>query len=281
MRESPSAEEVLGLFQQDPERTFRLRELVLELGLRSSQARELKSLLKDLARRRKLVYLKKNHYALVHKGRYASIAAATDHRPAAPEAAPPGSGRGLGGGRPALQSSNLVSGRLIGHRDGYGFVVPDSPVRGTDQDIFIPPDGMGSALHGDCVQVHVQRASKGDGTRLEGRVVLVAERAQKTVVGQFHCGPHHNCVTPFDPRIPFEIVIPPGQESPPPPSRDRQFGDSAGAAPDAAAHIPARRLDGLIVDVEITRYPAPPPRRAGGSSRFWAAVRTSAWRWRS
>jgi ribonuclease R len=262
MRESPSPEEVLRLFQQDPERTFRLRELVLELGLRSSQARELKSLLKDLVRHRKVVYLKKNHYALVHKGRYAALAVATGHRPAAPEPAPPVSGRGLGSGRPALQSSNLVSGRLIGHRDGYGFVVPDSPVRGTDLDIFIPPDGMGSALHGDRVEVHVQRSSKGDGTRLEGRVVLVAERAQKTVVGQFHCGPHHHYVTPFDPRIPFEIVIPPGQEIPPLSSPHRQFGDSAGAAPDAPAPIPARRLDGMIVDVEITRYPAPaaPPR---------------------
>ena len=72
MREFPSAQEVLKLFEQDPQRTFRLRELVLELGLRSSQARELKSLLKDLARSKKLVCLKKNHYALVYKGRHAA-----------------------------------------------------------------------------------------------------------------------------------------------------------------------------------------------------------------
>ena len=72
MREFPSPQEILKLFEQDPQRTFRLRELVLELGLRSSQARELKSVLKDLARGRKLVYLKKNHYALVHKGRHAA-----------------------------------------------------------------------------------------------------------------------------------------------------------------------------------------------------------------
>jgi len=72
MREFPSPQEILKLFERDPQRTFRLRELVLELGLRSSQARELKSVLKDLARSKKLVYLKKNHYALVHKGRYAA-----------------------------------------------------------------------------------------------------------------------------------------------------------------------------------------------------------------
>jgi len=83
MREFLSPQEILKLFERDPQRTFRLRELVLELGLRSSQARELKSVLKDLARGRKLVYLRKNHYALVHKGRHAAseaVAAVSDRR---------------------------------------------------------------------------------------------------------------------------------------------------------------------------------------------------------
>ena len=152
MLEFPSRQEILKLFEKDPQRTFRLRELVLELGLRSSQARELKSVLKDLARSKKLVYLKKNHYALVYKGRHAatdSVAAVSDRRVSSQNLR-------AGGQRPPLQSANVVSGRLIGHRDGYGFVVPDSPLAGTDLDIFIPPDGMGSALHGDRVEVHYQ-----------------------------------------------------------------------------------------------------------------------------
>jgi ribonuclease R len=261
MREFPSPQEILKLFDQDPQRTFRLRELVLELGLRSSQARELKSVLKDLARDRKLVYLKKNHYALVHKGRHAA------------QEAP---GRTIPPARPS-KSPNVVSGRLIGHRAGYGFVVPDVPLAGTDLDIFIPPDGMGSALHGDRVEVHVQRSTKSfkGEARMEGRVILVTERAQKTVVGQFHCGPQYNYVMPFDQRIPFEIVIPHGQEFPEvgavrdPPlqagtlSRHRQFGgESEGRS--AVAPVPrlrdrqsARDLDELIVDVEITDYPRP------------------------
>jgi sugar diacid utilization regulator len=59
MRGFPSQQEVLKLFECDPQRTFRLRELVFELGLRSSQARELKSVLKDLSRSKKPVYLNK------------------------------------------------------------------------------------------------------------------------------------------------------------------------------------------------------------------------------
>ena len=107
-------------------------------------------------------------------------------------------------------------------------MVPDAPLAGTDQDIYISSDGMGSAMNGDRVEVQVLRA-KPDGRR-EGRILRVTDRAQKTVVGQFHCGQRYNFVMPFDHRIPFEIVIPrgeewPGGESPAPArSRDRQFG---------------------------------------------------------
>jgi ribonuclease R len=227
MPETPSSQEVLRLFKENPQRTFRLRELVLELGLRSSQARELKSVLKDLARSKKLVYLKKNHYALVHKGRHAATEAVAavprlrGRRPGAPGVvtpalARPGSPADAGPAQQTAKSPNVVSGRLIGHRDGYGFVVPDVPLAGTDLDIFIPPDGMGSALHGDRVDVHFQRSTKGfrgEG-RMEGRIIRVTERAQKTVVGQFHSSQRYNYVMPFDQRIPFEIVIPRGQEFP-------------------------------------------------------------------
>ncbi len=284
MREVPSQQEVLKLFERDPQRTFRLRELVLELGLRSSQARELKSVLKDLARSKKLVYLKKNHYALVYKGRHAATDA--DGRRIPPVHIEPRTSKPEVRATHAAKSPNVVSGRLIGHRDGYGFVVPDSPLAGTDLDIFIPPDGMGSALHGDRVEVHFQRSMKGfkgEG-RMEGRVVQVIERAQKTVVGQFHAGPRYDYVMPFDQRIPFEIVIPDaGAVREPPLHRHRQFGgESEGRSVEAVAEgqgreqdasrltgetpaphpllddrRTARDLDGLIVDVEITNFPRP------------------------
>ena len=43
MREFPLPQEILKVFESAPGRTFRLRELLGELGLRSSQARELKN----------------------------------------------------------------------------------------------------------------------------------------------------------------------------------------------------------------------------------------------
>jgi ribonuclease R len=247
MREFPTPSEILKVFERHPGKTFRLRELVVELALRSSQARELKSALRELTRLRRLVYLKKNHYALAHKDRHA----AAEERARAPESATGSQG-----------PSNVASGRLIAHRDGYGFVVPDRPLAQTDLDIFVPPGGMGSAMHGDRVEVRVVRAKR-DG-RLEGRIQRVVERANKTVVGEFHCGARYNTVVPFDQRISREIVIPTGQEWPREEGeitgRNRQFGgesEGRNARPRTAAERTVRELEGQVVDVEVTEFPRP------------------------
>jgi len=281
MREFPTPQEILKVFQREPGKTFRLRELVVELGLRSSQARDLKNALKVLARNKRVVYLKKNHFALVRmEGNPASrlddLRAPRDDSEAS-EDRQSKIDKGRGGTR--VRGANVVTGRLIGHRDGYGFVVPDAPLVGSDQDIYISADGMGSAMNGDRVEVQVLRA-KPDGRR-EGRILHVAERAQKTVVGQFHYGQRYNYVMPFDHRIPFEIVIPRGEEWPggsadlpakargssenenpsgrKSRSRDRQFGgESEGQVqgPNLAVGG-ARELEGMVVDVELTSYPRP------------------------
>ena len=257
MREFPSNSEILEVFQQAPEKLFRLHDLVAALGLRSSQARDLKRALKDLTRQRKIVDLKKNHFALTR-------AAKSLPRPAhAPESRHlsrrEGSGfsRSSGGAAPASKAAqgNTVTGRLIGHRDGYGFVVPDAPLAGNGLDVFVPAVGMASAMHGDRVEARILRADARG--RLEGRILRVLERAQRTVVGEFRCGERSNYVLPFEHRLPFEITIPPGQEWPArgqgAAGRDRQFGgESEGRRRTTAGHGPSpRELDGLIVDVEI------------------------------
>ncbi len=272
MREFPLPQEILKVFERQPGKTFRLRELVVELGLRSSQARDLKNALKVLSRLKRIVYLKKNHFALVGKAVQGSLSSAADlpsHRGRDGAAPQPWANPESRVPNPRTsRGANVVSGRLIGHRDGYGFVVLDAPLAGTDQDIYISSDGMGSAMNGDRVEVQVLRA-KPDGRR-EGRILTVTDRAQKTVVGQFHCGQRYNFVMPFDQRVPFEIVIPRGEEWPEEQvrisnsefrrTRDRQFGgESEGktAWQDAASRRTPQDLEGLVVDVEITSYPRP------------------------
>ncbi len=250
MQGIPSPQEILKLFEREPGKNFRLREIVGKLGLRTAQSQSVKHLLKGLVQKKHLIYLPKNMFAVPRRSNNAPVPPAL-------------AGNTSNFKSPRPHSANVITGRLISHRDGYGFVVPNTPVKGTAQDIFIPPDAMSSAMNGDKVEVQVLRP-KGDG-RMEGRIVNVAGRAQKTVVGLFHCGHHHNYVTAFDARIPFEIVIPRGEEWPvdetlsPGRSRDRQFGGESERRdenPKQAARS-VRDLENMVVDVEITSFPRP------------------------
>ena len=81
--------------------------------------------------------------------------------------------------KPPSQARAPVEGRLVAHRDGYGFVITDEPLRGVTGDIFIGPAARGDALHGDRVLVSNVRV-RADG-RAEGHIQRVLERAQTTV----------------------------------------------------------------------------------------------------
>ena len=163
-----------------------------------------------------------------------------------------------------------VAGRLVLHHDGYGFVIPDTPMPQLDGDVFIPRDAIGDAMHGDHVLVRVMPRSGGgrfsapSGQRAEGRILKVLNRAHPSVVGLFRYGPRGNVVLPYDPRIQHEIEIPPGQELTAALRAKLGFADSGWAgsgARSAAGRVPRLpELDGAVVNVELLRFP-----RAGAS----------------
>ncbi len=282
MREPLTPQEVLDVFRKQPERTFRVHEIVRQLRLRSSQARELKRVLHELGRAGKIKESKKSHFALVEprhpRGKAPGKTWRRDAKPGARKAREPGPPRRTPPepSTPRSAQSNIVTGRMVGHRDGYGFVVPEQPLADTDQDIFIPPGAAGAALHADRVEVQVVRSrpdyrsrfSRGapPKTRVEGRVLRVIEHAQKTVVGEFRAGRPSNTVIPFDRRIPHEILIPPGQERPAAErARHRQYGgesESKASRKRGRQKASAQELTGMIVDVELTEFPRSgvPPR---------------------
>jgi ribonuclease R len=143
---------------------------------------------------------------------------------------------------------NLVAGRMVAHREGYGFVVPDAPMTGVAGDLFIARDHMNDAMHGDRVLARIVNR-RPDG-RAEGRVVQVVEREHPTLVGLFRYGQHGNHVLPYDIRIHHEIFIPAGQELTP--ELLRKTGTPKGLAP---RRVRLPELDGAVVNVEITRFP--------------------------
>jgi ribonuclease R len=146
---------------------------------------------------------------------------------------------------------NLISGRIVAHRDGYGFLVPDAPIPRVDGDLYIGRENLADAIHGDRVLARIIRR-RADG-RAEGRVVQILERAHPTLVGLFRYGPHGNVVLPYDTRILHEVSIPPGEELTP--ELREKLGASAGSSAPANRRVRLPELDGAVVNVEITRHP--------------------------
>ena len=161
--------------------------------------------------------------------------------------------------QPQRPFANLdeVTGRLVLHHDGYGFVVPDAPMPQLDGDVFIPRDAIEDAMHGDHVLAKIQRRpGAGFGAqRAEGRIVRILDRAHPSIVGLFRYGPHGNTVLPYDVRIQHEVEIPRGHELTP--GLWKKLGFSgADETSIRGRRIPRLdELDGAVVNVELTRYP--------------------------
>lgn len=120
--------------------------------------------------------------------------------------------------------TSFVSGRVQGHRDGFGFLIRDD---GQQPDLFLAPREMARVLHGDRILVRPDGEYRG---KPEAIIVEVLERATNKLVGRLHREQGIYTVAPEDQRIKHDIFIAPA--------------DIASAK------------DGQVVMVEITRQPA-------------------------
>ncbi|HEY6263458.1 MAG TPA: RNB domain-containing ribonuclease [Candidatus Acidoferrum sp.] len=159
--------------------------------------------------------------------------------------------------RSAFAQVDEVKGRLVLHHDGYGFVVPDTPVPQLDGDVFIPRDAVEDAMHGDHVVVKIQRRPGGisGAQRAEGRIIRILDRAHPSIVGLFRYGPRGNTVLPYDVRIQHEVEIPRGQELTPGLWKKLGFSGSDETSIRGRRIPRLDELDGAVVNVELTRYP--------------------------
>src|SRR4051794_19299391 len=97
---------ILERIERQPNRSAGYKQLVRELGLRGNERAELSQRLEQLVKAGRLVEIGRDRYTMPEQ-------ATTRH--------------------------NLIAGRLTMHRDGYGFVMPNSDSRtAVEGDIFIP-----------------------------------------------------------------------------------------------------------------------------------------------
>ena len=74
----------------------------------------------------------------------------------------------------------IKEGTFIGNHKGFGFVELEEE----EDDIFIPADATGTAMHQDKVQVLLKKGEQ-KGKRKEGSVIRILERANQEIVGTF------------------------------------------------------------------------------------------------
>ncbi len=100
----------------------------------------------------------------------------------------------------------FIAGRVVGHRDGYGFVIRDDGLR---PDIWLAPKEMLKVLHGDRVLVKLSGSDYRG--KPEGTIVEVTERRTQRLVGRLLNERGVFVVVPEDQRIKHDILIPTGE----------------------------------------------------------------------
>ncbi|MBS1144367.1 MAG: rnr [Proteobacteria bacterium] len=101
------------------------------------------------------------------------------------------------------ERASLTPGRIQGHPDGYGFLIPDDG----SADIFLDQHQMGKVLHGDRALVRVTGIDRKG--RPEGGIVEVTERANSRIVGRVFVEHGVVVVAPENKRISQDILVPP------------------------------------------------------------------------
>jgi len=105
--------------------------------------------------------------------------------------------------------NSTLTGRVIGHRDGFGFLTPDcAPGEKPGKDFFISTYEMKRVFHGDVVEVILVDRTDRKG-RKEVKIIDVIEPRKAPVVGRFYVEHHIACVVPDDARIKQDILIKP------------------------------------------------------------------------
>jgi ribonuclease R len=120
---------------------------------------------------------------------------------------------------------DLILGRISGHRDGFGFLVPDD---GSD-DLFMSPAQMRLVFDGDRALARVSGLDRRG--RREGVIVEVVSRAHESIVGRYFEEGGIGFVVADNPKIQQEVLVTPGRN--------------------ANAKI------GQFVEVKITHWPTP------------------------
>ncbi len=101
-----------------------------------------------------------------------------------------------------VNKMDLIKGRIIGNKDGFGFVIPED----ASGDLYLAPRQMQKVFDGDTVLARVSGMDKRG--RREGKIVEVLTRKTDQFVGRYYAQDGFGVVVPHNKRISQEILIP-------------------------------------------------------------------------
>jgi len=134
-------------------------------------------------------------------------------------------------------------GLLTVHPRGFGFV---ASLDAAGDDVFVPPEALGGAMHGDRVKVRVRsRGARGP----EGEITEVLERGLKRVAGTLRRKGKSAWLEPDDTRVRGPIVLPRGIDVAGPEGNSGNDGDAVVVAITRWPETPDENPEGAIETV--------------------------------
>lgn len=98
------------------------------------------------------------------------------------------------------ENSNILHGKIIGHRDGYGFLSVLNK-----EDIYLSPEQMKNYIHGDIVLAQVVVCDCHG--RQEAKIIKILEPYKNVIIGRYLIESGVGFVVPNDNHFHFNILI--------------------------------------------------------------------------
>jgi len=112
-----------------------------------------------------------------------------------------------------VSKMDLITGTVTGHRDGYGFLLPED---GSD-DLYLDSRQMRTIFHGDRIVARLRGDSfqgrSGFRGRSEAEVVEVLEHNTQSLVGRFYKAKDIAMVEPMNRQLNHDVLIQPNGEA--------------------------------------------------------------------
>ncbi|SVA10236.1 uncharacterized protein METZ01_LOCUS63090 [marine metagenome] len=158
---------ILTLLKKKIRRPMKISELSKHLGVTDAEHREFRNRIKEMSTQGTLVKIRGGRYGLPDE-------------------------------------MNLITGKLHGHTNGFGFVIPDK--HHDTNDVFIHRKSMNEAMHQDHVLVRVE--SEKEPGRPEGRVIRILQRNTVNIVGVYETFGRDGWVIPTETKYFHDVFIP-------------------------------------------------------------------------